>query len=150
MQTKKLVDADDVILNKTQQQPEADESLSTASMLSAHSASTKETVSEAKVANGNHCAVHPSLSVEVVDGMMNAPETSSTTSLLTHDMSLKPTLEVGFLFLWKKGSKTEKRMEEEEIEKGDCGPPTRKVFFEILSDLNQAVPNHLAEESQTR
>ena len=23
-------------------------------------------------------------------------------------------------------------------------------FFEILSDLNQAVPNHLADESQTR
>ena len=29
----------------------------------------------------------------------------------------------------KKGSKTKKRMKEEEIEKGDCGPPTRKVFF---------------------
>ena len=41
-------------------------------------------------------------------------------------------------------------MKEEEIEKGDCGPPTRKVFSEILSDLNQAVPNHLADESQTR
>ena len=49
--------------------------------------------------------------------------------------------------LRKKGSKTKKRMKEEEIEKGDCGPPTRKVFFEILSDLNQAVPNHLADES---
>ena len=24
------------------------------------------------------------------------------------------------------------------------------LFFEILSDLNQAVPNHLADESQTR
>ena len=23
-------------------------------------------------------------------------------------------------------------------------------FFEILSDLNQAIPNHLADESQTR
>ena len=78
-----------------------------------------------------------------------------------------------FIFvLRKKGSKTKKRMKEEEIEKGDCGPPTRKVFFEILSDLNQAVPNHffffflfffavpnhlavavpnhLADESQTR
>ena len=46
-----------------------------------------------------------------------------------------------------------KRMKEEEIEKGDSGLPTRKVFFfffEILSDLNQAVPNHLADESQTR
>ena len=40
-------------------------------------------------------------------------------------------------------------MKEEEIGKGDCGPPTRKVFF-WLSDLNQAVPNHLADESQTR
>ena len=29
----------------------------------------------------------------------------------------------------KKGSKTKKRMKEEEKEKGDCGPPTRKVFF---------------------
>ena len=42
-------------------------------------------------------------------------------------------------------------MKEEEIEKGDCGPPTRKVFFFFffffffLSDLNQAVPNHLAD-----
>ena len=34
-----------------------------------------------------------------------------------------------FLVLRKKGSKTKKRMKEEEIEKGDCGPPTRKVFF---------------------
>ena len=31
--------------------------------------------------------------------------------------------------LRKKGSKTKKRMKEEEIEKGDCGPPTPKVFF---------------------
>ena len=52
--------------------------------------------------------------------------------------------------LRKKGSKTKKRMKEEEIEKGDCVPPTRKVFFEILSDLNQAVPNDLTDESQTR
>ena len=52
--------------------------------------------------------------------------------------------------LRKKGSKTKERMKEEEIEKGDCGPPTRKVFFLVLSDLNQAVPNHLADESQTR
>ena len=35
-----------------------------------------------------------------------------------------------FIFvLRKKGSKTKRRMKEEEIEKGDCGPPTRKVFF---------------------
>ena len=47
----------------------------------------------------------------------------------------------------KKGSGTKKRMKEGEIEKGDCGPPTRKVFFEFLSDLNQVVPNHLADES---
>ena len=34
----------------------------------------------------------------------------------------------------KKGSKAKKRMKEEKIEKGDCGPPTPKVFFfEILS-----------------
>ena len=58
-----------------------------------------------------------------------------------------------FFALRKKGSKTKKRMKEEEIEKGDCGLPTRRVFFfffEILSNLNQAVPNHLADESQTR
>ena len=54
-----------------------------------------------------------------------------------------------FFVLRKKGSKTKERMKEEEIEKGDCGPPTRKVFFLVLSDLNQAVPNHLADESQT-
>ena len=34
-------------------------------------------------------------------------------------------------------------MKEEEIEKGDCGPPNQKAFYEILSNLNQAVPNHL-------
>ena len=34
-----------------------------------------------------------------------------------------------FFVLRKKGSKTKERMKEEEIEKGDCGPPTRKVFF---------------------
>ena len=57
-----------------------------------------------------------------------------------------------FIFvLRKKGSKTKERMKEEETEKGDCGSPTRKIFFfEILSDLNQVVPDHLAEESQTR
>ena len=32
----------------------------------------------------------------------------------------------------KKGSKTKKRMKEEEIEKGDCAPPTGKYFFHIL------------------
>ena len=38
--------------------------------------------------------------------------------------------EIDFIFvLRKKGSKTKERMKEEEIEKGDCGPPTRKVFF---------------------
>ena len=44
-------------------------------------------------------------------------------------------------------------MKEEEIEKGDCAgrqPEKSFFFFEILSDLNQAVPNHLADESQTR
>ena len=40
-------------------------------------------------------------------------------------------------------------MKEEEIEKGDCGPPTRKSLFEIFSDLSQAIPIHLADESQT-
>ena len=38
--------------------------------------------------------------------------------------------------LRKKGSKAKKRMKEEEIEKSDCGPPTRKVFYEIFLDLN--------------
>ena len=34
-----------------------------------------------------------------------------------------------FIVLRKKGSKTKERMKEEEIEKGDCGPPTRSLFF---------------------
>ena len=34
-----------------------------------------------------------------------------------------------FFVLRKKGSKMKERMKEEEIEKGACGPPTRKVFF---------------------
>ena len=38
-------------------------------------------------------------------------------------------LKVTVFVLRKKGSKTKERMKEEEIEKGDCGPPTRKVFF---------------------
>ena len=46
----------------------------------------------------------------------------------------------------KKGSMTNEGMKEEEIEKGDCGPPT----WTVLSDLNQAVPYHLAGKSQTR
>ena len=38
--------------------------------------------------------------------------------------------ELWFIFaLRKKGSWTKERMKEEEIEKSDCGPPTRKVFF---------------------
>ena len=37
-----------------------------------------------------------------------------------------------FLFLRKKGGKKKKRMKEEEIEKGYCRPPTRKVFFERM------------------
>ena len=42
-------------------------------------------------------------------------------------------------------------MKEEEIKKGDCGrQPEKSFFFEIFSDLNQAVPNRLADESQTR
>ena len=37
---------------------------------------------------------------------------------------------MNFFVLRKKGSKTKERMKEEEIEKGDRGPPTRKVFFQ--------------------
>ena len=55
------------------------------------------------------------------------------------------------LVLRKKGSKTKKRMKEEEIEKGDCGPPTRTVFsFWDFVGLEPTEPNHLADESQTR
>ena len=43
--------------------------------------------------------------------------------------------------------KTKKRLKEEEIEKSQ---PETFFFLYILSDLNQAVPNHLAVESQTR
>ena len=38
-----------------------------------------------------------------------------------------------FVVLRKKGSKTKKRMKEEEIEKGDCGPSTRKVRLTRLT-----------------
>ena len=56
-------------------------------------------------------------------------------------------VEKSILVLRKKGGKTKKRMKEEELDTGDRGPPTRYVFFEILSDLNQAVPIMI---SQTR
>ena len=50
----------------------------------------------------------------------------------------------------KKGSETKKRMKEEEIEKGDCGPLTRKVFFWDFVGLEPSgTYNHLADESQT-
>ena len=40
-------------------------------------------------------------------------------------------------------------MKEEDIEKGDRGrQPEKSLLFEILSDLNQAVPNHLADENR--
>ena len=42
---------------------------------------------------------------------------------------LSSAISVLHFVLRKKGSKTKERMKEEEIEKGDCGPPTRKVFF---------------------
>ena len=38
-------------------------------------------------------------------------------------------IHIYFFVLRKKGSKTKERMTEGEIEKGDCGLPTRKVFF---------------------
>ena len=50
----------------------------------------------------------------------------------------------------------EREKDEEENERGrDSERQLRaanpkSLFFEILSDLNQAVPNHLADESQTR
>ena len=46
--------------------------------------------------------------------------------------------------------KTKKRMKEEDIEKGDYGAANPKSFLRFLSDLNQAVPDHLADASQTR
>ena len=49
---------------------------------------------------------------------------------LNRKINSSPPSNVSYLFvLRKKGSKTEERMKEEETEKGDCGPPTRKVFF---------------------
>ena len=53
-----------------------------------------------------------------------------------------------FLFLRKKGSKTKKRMKEEEIEKGDCGPPTRKVFF--FWDFVGLEPSYLITSQRVR
>ena len=51
--------------------------------------------------------------------------------LMARDLPL-PVASILYVFvLRKKGSKTvtKERMKEEEIEKGDCRPPTRKVFF---------------------
>ena len=50
--------------------------------------------------------------------------------------------------LEKERSRIEKRAKEKEMEKEDYGQPTRKVW-KTLSHLNQAVPNHLTDESQT-
>ena len=42
-------------------------------------------------------------------------------------------------------------MKEEEQRKAIAGrQPEKSFFFEILPDLNQAVPTHLADESQKR
>ena len=46
-----------------------------------------------------------------------------------HGNSKWLTMNTRIFVLRKKGSKTKERMKEGEIEKGDCGPPTRKVFF---------------------
>ena len=49
---------------------------------------------------------------------------------------LRMTSERSFIFvLRKKGNKTKERMKEEEIEKGDCGPTTRKFFFQVQQNL---------------
>ena len=57
--------------------------------------------------------------------------------------------ETSIFVLRKERSKTKKKMKEEETEKGDCGLPTRSLFFfEILSDFNQMVPNHLLKLRQ--
>ena len=40
-----------------------------------------------------------------------------------------PNQKTSIFVLRKKGSKTKERMKEDEIEKGDCGPPTRSLFF---------------------
>ena len=91
----------------------------------------------------------PSFLSEMEKDVQQTPSASPRT-LIEEAINLWLTGSFHFV-LRKKGSKTKKRMKEEEIEKGDCGPPTPKVFFfEILSDLNQAVPNHLADESQRR
>ena len=69
-------------------------------------------------------------------------------SLWTNDV-VSLLVKLGHCF--EKEKKTKKRMKGEEINKGNCGQPTRKdFFFEILSNLNQAVPNHLTDEGQTR
>ena len=48
--------------------------------------------------------------------------------LSLHTFFLQPAHSLIFV-VRKKGSKTKDRMKEEETEKGDCGPPTRKAFF---------------------
>ena len=48
-------------------------------------------------------------------------------------------LKIKFIFvLRRKGSRTKERMKEEEKEKGDCGPPTRKDFFWDFVRLEQS------------
>ena len=55
---------------------------------------------------------------------------------------------VFLLSFWKRmGVRWRRALKKKEIEQVDCGPLTWKVFFLILSDLNQAVPNHRRESN---
>ena len=56
------------------------------------------------------------------------PCSSSPRTLMVEAINLWLTGSIDFCFE-KKGNKTKKRVKEEEMEKGDCVPPTGKYFF---------------------
>ena len=100
-----------------------------------------------------YCNQYDILHWEILPETVHTPEESWQRMVLKRQSHLKyPTIGAaisdttastemaikGLIFvLRKKGSKTKKRTKEEEIEKGDCGPPTPKDFFEISNKSNK-------------
>ena len=99
-------------------------------------------------ADSSHCQLtfHSSLKRRLKNhiNLSHAEQNKYTQTHKTHNPSLmiieiKKKLKPRETYRWdnintifvlrKKGSKTKEIMKGEEIEKGDCGPPTRKVFF---------------------
>ena len=68
---------------------------------------------------------------------------SFTVSCFTYPHHLKVNINAEYLNIFvlrKKGSKTKERMTDEEIEKGDCEPPTRKVRRESNAFAGYTTP----------